>query len=212
MALAACRYNPNYNPPEENRQGYVFYDGNAYDFSHWMFRTDTAMITCDEKDKKKTLGNIIQCLRGDALQVAIDLDQTKLLADDGSGAKLLTDAISKSIWPLRDEEAKVLYREFHKVGGHLARQRGEPMTGYINRRTRSVTILKTLDEKFEMADDMLGDFLLDNAGLNDTQKLLILTSTGNKKEKQEIETALMKQHAKIHYTCLLYTSPSPRDP
>ena len=45
---------------------------------------------------------------------------------------------------------------------------------------------------------MLGDMLLDNANLNRTEKLLILTSTSNSKKLKDVEEALKKQHPRIH--------------
>ena len=60
-------------------------------------------------------------------------------------------------------------------------------------------MLKELDDdRAKLSDEMLGDMMLDNAGINKTEKMLILTSTQNKTNIDAIEEALKKQHSEIH--------------
>ena len=130
-ALNSLRYRPNNTNPEENKGGYIVYDGGATDYHQCVFRCEIKMEAADEKDKKKTMAHIIESLRGNATDVARDMDRSKLLDPDGKGLPLLIDNMSKMIFPLRAEEAKALYREGHKVGGMLSRQHLESMVSML---------------------------------------------------------------------------------
>ena len=84
--------------------------------------------------------------------------------------------------PLRKREAKFLFREGTKKNGILSRQTGETMMSYTTRRKRWWKKLKNLDSTVQVSDGILAEYLLDSAGLDKTQKLMILTSTQNKME------------------------------
>ena len=128
MAVHSLRYRPNAQPPEETKAGFIVYDGSAVEYHSWRYRTEVKIATASEDWKVRTCGQIIESLRGEALQVAMDMDQAVLLKEDGSGIAELVKAVSAFIFPLQEEEAKSLYREGHKVGGSLSRQHGESMT------------------------------------------------------------------------------------
>ena len=49
MAVASLRYRPNAQNPEENKLGYIIYNGSAVDFHHWKFRTELK-IACAKDD------------------------------------------------------------------------------------------------------------------------------------------------------------------
>ena len=200
MAVASLRYRPNAINPEENKLGYVIYSGSAVDFQYWKFRTELKIACCkDDDDYRKVAQNVIETLRGDPLQVAMDIGIVALISRSSNGLTTLVQKIQDKIFPLKDEEAKALYREGHKIGGVVSRQSGESMSSYITRRERWYKLLTSMDSSITFSDHMLGDMLLDNAGLNETQRLLILTSISNVKTFDGIAEALKLQHSKIQF-------------
>eukprot|EP00973_Karenia_brevis_P092636 12413375-Karenia_brevis.AAC.1 len=52
-------------------------------FHEWSFRTMIRMTSAKTEDRAKTMGMIIEGLRGDAGQIAIDLGPTKILGEKG---------------------------------------------------------------------------------------------------------------------------------
>ena len=197
-ALQSLRYNPIAKGPEEIKFGYVVYDGSPVDYHHWRYRTQLKVDASSKDDMKKTILNIVESLRGQALQQAEDIGNANLLKEDGSGVKTLLENMKNFVFPLQEQESKELYAAGHKIGGILARQDHEPMTSYIQRRERWYKLLREMDSTVDMSDKRLGDMLLDNAGLNSDQKLLILTINNNSTPFAGISDALIKQHAKIH--------------
>ena len=197
-ALQSLRYSPNAKGPEETKFGYVIYDGSPVDYHHWRYRTQLKVDASSKERLKETILNIVESLRGQALQQAEDIGNADLLKEDGSGVKKLLENMKNFVFPLQEQESKELYAAGHKVGGSLARQDGEPMTSYIQRRERWYKLLREMDSTVDMSDKRLGDMLLDNAGLNADQKLLILTINNNSTPFAGISDALIKQHAKIH--------------
>ena len=170
------------------------------DFHHWKFRTELK-IACakDDAEYQKVAQNVVETLRGDPLQAAIEIGIPTLTSKTAKGVEQLIGRVQGEVFPLKDEEAKALYREGHKIGGVLSRQAGEGMTSFISRRERWYKLLTSMDDTIKMSDEMLGDMLLDNAGLTETQKLLILTSVNNSKKFEKIAEALKKQHSKIQF-------------
>ena len=71
-ALQSLRYNPNAKGPEETKFGYVIYDGSPVDYHHWRYRTQLKVDASSKEDMKKTILNIVESLRGQALQQAED--------------------------------------------------------------------------------------------------------------------------------------------
>ena len=69
MAVASLRYRPNAEPPEENKFGYVVFSGSAYDYHHWVFRSELKMQTATGSKVSETMQNIVENLRGEALAV-----------------------------------------------------------------------------------------------------------------------------------------------
>ena len=106
----------------------------------------------------------------------------------------------EKVYPhVEEEEAKQMYTEFHTIVSSFARQSSESMLAWTQRRRRCYDLLKELDsQRANVSDEILGDMMLDNAGLSRTEKLLILTSTGNSKSFGDIGDALKKQHPRIH--------------
>ena len=72
------------------------------------------------------------------------------------------------------------------------------MQNYILRRRRWWTLLKQLDRTVNLSTDHLGDMMLDGANIQDYQKQLILTTTQNSTDFEEIAEALMVQLGRSH--------------
>ena len=76
--------------------------------------------------RKKIMKQVVENLRGDALNVAIDVGIQKLIVPDGG--EQLNKAMLKHISPVARHEAKHLYKEDHKTKeGVFVRQTGESM-------------------------------------------------------------------------------------
>ena len=58
--------------------------------------------------------------------------------------------------------------------------------------------MKALDEKYSVSENILTDMLLDGSRLDKQEKLMILTSVGNKKVFQKVADAMTTQHPRLH--------------
>ena len=100
---------------------------------------------------------LVESLRGDALQIAVDIGVEALTKEDRSGLKSLTEKITSHVFPIMKDEVKALYKEGQREGGGiLSRQRGEPMKHYLTRRDHWLAALRKLDDKVQFTDDILG--------------------------------------------------------
>ena len=199
MAISSLRYRPGAHPPEESKHGYVVFNGDPKDYHHWLFRTRLKIKTCKQDEFPRVAQNVVENLRGEALQVAIEIGIDTLVQSDGSGLDTLIEKMSRHTFPIAQHESKELYREGHKTrDGALTRQNGESMQGYILRRKRWWQLLKQLENTVALSDEHLGDMLLDGANILDWQKQLILTTTTNSTEFDKVADALMVQLGRIH--------------
>ena len=84
----------------------------------------------------------------------------------------------------------------------LSRQAGEPMVSYIDRRKRWLRKLQQLDKATHINEGfneaVLTDLLLDNSGLNRSERLMGLTSMGGSPATKDAESALIRMHSHIH--------------
>ena len=112
MAVSSLRYKPNAPVPEENKFGYVVFDGKPEDYHHWLFRTDMKVKTAKEGDMKSVVQQVVENLRGPALQVAIKIGIDKLLevSEEGKpvGMGKLKEQTEKFIFPIAKTEIKEL--------------------------------------------------------------------------------------------------------
>ena len=120
MAVSTLRYRPGAPPPEENKFGYVVFDGRATEYHNWLFRTELKLKTAKPDDEGKegkniqnVVQNVVENLRGEALSVAMEIGIEELIKPDGSGGKKLIEAMAKHIFPIAQYEAKELYKEGH---------------------------------------------------------------------------------------------------
>jgi hypothetical protein len=142
---------------------------------------------------------VVDSLRGEAEEIALDIGYAKLFTE--AGTKAFLEEMEKMVFPEVRDEAKDLYRVGTKTGDHhmLSRQPKESMRSYTKRRERWHNLITGMTQEYTFSGTMLGDLLLDNAGLSDIQRLLILSSTSNDKDFTKIKDALLVQHPKIHY-------------
>ena len=176
------------------------YDGSPQGFYEWKFRVELKAMSYELNLKKgddpdvKTVSDIVDNLRGDALQVAMDLG-TSELAKSGGIDKLI-DEVRKIVFPVKKLEAKELYNQGHRPNGILTKQPNETMLSYISRRRRWWRLLKEMDPSIQLSEEIRGDLLLDHCGLSKDQQLMVLTSTQNVTTFETVAKALMEQHGK----------------
>ena len=116
---------------EGTHDGIPIYDGSAISFHDWSFRTSIKYQAAKTDDKKTVMSQIIEGLRGDASDIAMDIGTEALLKEDG--LTVLTEALSKHIFPKKDVEAKVLYKNGNAKNGVLSRQSTEPISQFISK-------------------------------------------------------------------------------
>ena len=131
MAINALRYRQNQQDTEMTKGGYLVYSGDAFHFHEWEFRTMTKYEATKAEDRWEIGARVVEGLRGDAYVVAEDLGTTALKQADS--VVTLIEAMRKAVFPLREHEAKELYRTGTSIGGPLSRQPGESMAHYISR-------------------------------------------------------------------------------
>ena len=204
MAVSSLRYRPGAPAPDESKFGYVIFDGRATEYHIWIFRTRLKLSTAKKGEDGKSnvrqvIQNVVENLRGEALQVAMDIGIDTLVQEDGTGGEKLLDAMRKHIFPIAQYEAKELYKEGHKTReGVLTRQSGESMQNFILRRRRWWQLLQQLDNTVKLNDSHLGDLMLDAANIQEFQRQLILTTTNNSTEFDIVADALMVQLGRLH--------------
>ena len=195
MALQSLRFDA-YSNVSETRGGVYIYDGAASRFHEWEFRTTVRKNATKKEELPKAVNSIVESLRGDAAQVAMDLGPEKLAEEDG--IKQLIDAMRHRVFPLARQEAKELYRAGHSRKGHLSRQPTESTINFTSRRRRWWKELKKMDPSISLSDSILGDLMLESAGLTEDQQKMVLTSTGNCRDFEKIAEALVDQYPTMH--------------
>jgi hypothetical protein len=201
MAVAALRFRPDSNTatPLETKSGSYIYDGSISAFHEWDFRTQMRIAgASDDSEKRRAVNKVVEGLRGDAFDLAMDIGLARLMEDGG-----LTDLIAlirKTIFPIEAQEAKVLFALGQKPYGPMTRQSNESMVSYASRRRRWWNMVTKLDSKMVLSDEMLGSLLLDHSGLSSHEGLMVLTSTGNVTAFDKVRDVLILQHSRIHLT------------
>ena len=150
----------------------------------------------DDSEKRRAVNKVIEGLRGDAFDLAMDVGLARLMED--GGLAVLIALIRKTIFPIEAQEAKVLFALGQKPYGPMTRQPTESMVSYSSRRRRWWNMVTKLDSKMVLSDEMLGSLLLDHSGLSAQEGLMVLTSTGNVTAFDKIKEVLILQHSRIH--------------
>ena len=104
-AIKSLAYRPYATPPEENKQGFVYYSGGANDYHDWNFKVELKMATTEEKEFPSTVAKMIESLRGDALSIAMDIGVAELTKIDRSGVQTLRDRMKNHVFPIQSHEA-----------------------------------------------------------------------------------------------------------
>ena len=81
MALATLSYQHDAGY-EGTRGGMPVYNGSASGSHDWLFRTGVQWTAIKKDDKPTVMSTIIGGVRGDAKDIAKEIDVTDLLADD----------------------------------------------------------------------------------------------------------------------------------
>ena len=136
----------------------------------------------------KVAARILEGLHGDALDLAMDGGWDSISQE--GGIPKFVERIRSFVFPSAKAEAKELYVTSQRVGGPLSRQNGESMISFISRRRRWAKMLHNLDPSIGMSDELRGDMLMDRSGLSETERLMVLTSTGNGIDLEKMAEAL----------------------
>ena len=176
--------------------GFLVYAGDVRNFHEWEFRAMTRWNQTKDDEKKDLASKFLDSLRGEAYIAAEDLG-TEILFSKDNIPKVI-EAVRKNLFPLVEQESKELYRLGTQIGGILSRQAGESMTSYLSRRNRWWRKLKQLDDTVQISEGILTDLLLDNAGINRQERLMVLTALGGSTKTEDAEKALIKMHSRIH--------------
>jgi hypothetical protein len=127
---------------DATRSGIPIYAGEITGIEDWKFKIMTRYKACTvdplgdndgtaaTASKQKELGGkLAEGLRDDALRVAMDMGPDELATPEGP--LTLIKRMEEMVRPYRKECAKKLWKEGSVTTGQMARQNGEPMTGYI---------------------------------------------------------------------------------
>ena len=185
--------------------GFLVYGGTIRDFHEWEFRAMTRWTQTKEAERKDLASKFLDSLRGEAYIAAEDLGAEVLGSQDN--IPKIIEKVRSNLFPLQEQESKELYRLGTQIGGMLSRQAGEPMTSYLSRRKRWWRKMKQLDEKVAISESILTDLLLDNAGINRQERIMVITAMAGSVKTEECEKALIKMHSRIHL--LEKKNPSP---
>ena len=95
MAVASLRFRANPSAAEENKFGYVVFDGTPHEYHYWLFRYRLKVASIPspspnakpeevrtiEEKRRSVMTQVIENLKGDALGVAMDVGIDDLLGD-----------------------------------------------------------------------------------------------------------------------------------
>ena len=185
--------------------GFLVYGGTIRDFHEWEFRAMTRWTRTKEAERKELASKFLDSLRGDAYIAAEDLGAEVLGSQDN--IPKIIEKVRSNLFPLQEQESKELYRLGTQIGGMLSRQAGEPMTSYLSRRRRWWRKMKQQDKTVAISESILTDLLLDNAGINRQERIMVITAMAGSVEIENCEKALIKMHSRIHL--LEKKNPSP---
>ena len=112
--------------------------------------------------------------------------------EEEDGMIVLFKEIKKMVFPMTTYESRDLYKEFTKTGhGVFTRQAGEAMHLYTARRKQAWRRIRELDDKVMLSNEMRAEMLLENANISKTQQQMVLSSIGNVRDYEKVESALI---------------------
>ena len=167
---------------EETKSGSYVYSGDATNYHEWEFRTKLRMKGKNAEQYPEAVSRIMEGLRGDAFIIAQETG-LDVLWDPGSiqnntdpGIEVLITKMKQHVFPLTTHEAKELFRQYCKTSGSLSRQSSESMQQYTSRRRRCWKLLTELDPEIKLSEDHRANMLLDLAGLDKNERIMIQAS------------------------------------
>ena len=85
MALSSLSFRAGSAPAGETEAGVTVFDGKPWMFHQWEFKTmlKYMAVTTEAKKAAKVVNQVVDALRGDALQVAMDTGIENLMKEDG---------------------------------------------------------------------------------------------------------------------------------
>ena len=194
MAASTLRYERSAAKTQETKSGIPVYDGSASGFFEWEVRTLLKLQACADDEERKKLGaRVCEGLTGEAFKCAMDIGLTELGKENG--VVQLVARLRTLIFPQQSSEARKLYKIGQQKHGPLSRQLSESITSYIQRRKRWWQLLTQMDKSLNMSERMLGELLLEHAGLTSTERLMVMTSTNNDLSFDKVAEAMVKQNA-----------------
>ena len=222
-AVSSVLYSRGEHSHQETKGGSYVYWGDASNFHEWEFRTRLRLAGKKSDHYVDAISKVVEGLRGDAFLVAQEVGLEQLWSkeaeavegstvgeDDeaasefivrstgGVGIDLLIKAMKNSVFPLTTHEAKELFRQYCLPTGSLSRQTGESMQQYISRRRRCWKLLKELDPEIELSEGHRADMLLDLAGLDKSERIMVQASVNNARNFDKFADALLVQHPRCH--------------
>ena len=178
------------------------YGGEVQSWADYRFAVEAlekkeAQIAEGERKKLGPLAlRLTERLVGPALQVAKKVGVEKLSQPDG--VKVLLEALEKQLLPLRKQAALELYRAGMREG-ILSRQTGEPMSSYCLRREAWWTQLRDMDPSIQCSDAILGEQLLQHAGLGHLEQQMVRTVCQNDlSDMDRLANTLRDQFGTLH--------------
>eukprot|EP00435_Cladocopium_sp_Y103_P043870 s7_g12.t1 len=203
MALDTLRYG-NFRPTfvASDAKSLPGYGGEVQGWADYRFAVQAIELKeskLSESEQKK-LGplalRLTERLAGPALQVAKKIGVEALAKPDG--VKTLMNALEQQLLPLKRQAAMELYNAGMR-DGLLSRQQGEPVSSYCLRREAWWIQLREMDEGIQCSDAILGEQLLQHAGLSHLEMQMIRTVCQNDlSNRDKLVTALRDQFGTIH--------------
>eukprot|EP00435_Cladocopium_sp_Y103_P032430 s1165_g8.t1 len=168
-----------------------------YKFAVQAIEVKESKISETEQKKLGPLAlRLTERLAGPALQVAKKIGVEGLAKP--TGVKTLMNALEKQLLPLKRQAAMELYNAGMK-DGLLSRQQGEPVSSYCLRREAWWIQLREMDEGIQCSDSILGEQLLQHAGLSHLEMQMVRTVCQNDlSDREKLVTALRDQFGQIH--------------
>ena len=83
MAIASMRFHAGAATFEESKNGVLIFAGEASTYQEWVFRSIIRLESANGKEEQRALNMIIEGLRGEASQVAMDIGHEELMKETG---------------------------------------------------------------------------------------------------------------------------------
>ena len=105
MALQSLTYQHD-TQYEGTLDGIPVYDGAASTFHDWTFRTSVKFLAAKPDDKARVVASVIEGLRGEAADIAMDIGTDELMKEDHTGLNVLTETLRSHIFPTKKLKQK----------------------------------------------------------------------------------------------------------